>query len=354
MKAIVSTGYGSPSVLQLQEVTKPAPKEHEVLIRIYAASVTAADGMMRRGKPYFGRLFTGLTKPKHAVPGTGFAGVIEAVGKDVTLFKEGDTVFGETALGFGTHAENVCVPENGLIATKPDKITHQEAATICDGALTSMNFLKELAKIQPGQKVLINGASGSLGTAAVQLARYFGAEVTGVCSTPNVALVKSLGANTVIDYTKEDFTKSGQTYDVIYDTVGKSSFSRCKGSLTEKGVYVSPVLGLRLLFQMMWTSLTSRGKKAKFSATGLRPVSELGALLHELIEIIEAGKLKLVIDRQYPLAQIAEAHAYVDRGHKRGNVVVTPVHHQPSQPPQVNPTIIFLEDKVKNNSSVCS
>ena len=325
MKAIVSTKYGSPDVLQLKEVEKPIPKDHEVLIRVRAASVTAADGMMRKGTPFYGRLFIGLMRPNNPIPGTGFAGVIEAVGKEVKLFKEGDSVFGETGVGFSTNAEYVCVPEEGVLTTLPNNMSYEEAAPVCDGALTSLSFLKDIGKIQSGQRVLINGASGSLGSSAVQIAKNFGAEVTGVCSTTNLEMVKSLGAEKVIDYTKEDFIKTGQTYDIIFDTVGKNSFSRCKDSLRENGVYLSPVLGLPLLFQMIWTSKVG-SKKAKFSATGLRPVSELRALLSELKESIEEGKIKSIIDRSYPLEQTAEAHRYVDKGHKKGNVVITVEH----------------------------
>jgi len=306
MKAIVSTKYGSPDVLQLKEVEKPIPKDHEVLIRVRAASVTAADGMMRKGTPFYGRLFIGLMRPNNPIPGTGFAGVIETVGKEVKLFKEGDSVFGETGVGFSTNAEYVCVPEEGMLTTLPNNMSYEEAAPVCDGALTSLSFLKDIGKIQSGQRVLINGASGSLGSSAVQIAKNFGAEVTGVCSTTNLEMVKSLGAEKVIDYTKEDFIKTGQTYDIIFDTVGKSSFSRW-------------------LFQMIWTSKVG-SKKAKFSATGLRPVSELRALLSELKESIEEGKIKSIIDRSYPLEQTAEAHRYVDKGHKKGNVVITMEH----------------------------
>lgn len=321
MKAIVCTKYGSPDVLQLQEMEKPVPKDNEVLIKIHATTVTAADGMMRKGVPFYGRFFLGLTKPKKPIPGTGLAGEIEAAGKDVKLFKEGDQVFGETGVGFGTNAEYVCMPEDGVLATKPANITYEEAAPVCDGPLTALNFLRDVSHVQGGQRVLINGASGSVGTSAVQLAKFLGAEVTGVCSTTNVEMVKSLGADKVIDYTKDDFTKNGETYDVIFDTVGKSSFSRCKDALTPNGVYLSPVLGLPLLLQMLWTSKIG-SKKAKFSATGLRPVSELRMLLKELRELIEAGKIKSVIDRRYPLEQTAEAHRYVEKGHKKGNVVI--------------------------------
>lgn len=321
MKAIIATAYGAPDVLQLQQVEKPEPLDDEVLVAVYASSATTADGMMRTGTPYFGRLFTGLRKPKHPIPGTGFAGVVEAVGAKVNAFRPGDRVFGETTLGFSTNAEYVAVPENGVILPMPENLSFAEATTFCDGHLTSLNFLQEIARVQPGQQVLINGASGSLGTAAVQLAKYFGAEVTGVCSSRNVGLVKSLGADHVIDYTKEDFTKNGQTYDVIFDTVGKSSFGKAENVLAESGWYISPVLKFSLLLQMMWTSAFGK-KKAKFAATGLRTDEELKGLLAQLVEIFKEGRLKTVIDRQYPLEKTAEAHTYIAAGHKRGNVVI--------------------------------
>jgi NADPH:quinone reductase-like Zn-dependent oxidoreductase len=326
MKAIVCTKYGSPDVLELQEVEKPTPESNEVSIKVYAASATAADCMMRAGTPFYGRLFIGLMRPNRPITGTGFAGVVEAVGKEVKLFKEGNSVFGETGVGFSTNAEYVCVPEDGVLTTLPNNLTYEEAATICDGALTSWSFLKDIGKIQSGQKVLVNGAAGSLGSSAVQIANYFGAEVTGVCSTTNLEMVKSLGAEKVIDYTKEDFTKTDRVYDIIFDTVGKSSFPRCKDSLKENGVYLSPVLSLPLLFQMIWTSKIG-SQKAKFSATGLRPVSDLRVFLNELKESIESGKIKLVIDRSYPLAQTADAHRYIETGHKKGNVVITVAHN---------------------------
>jgi NADPH:quinone reductase-like Zn-dependent oxidoreductase len=224
MKAIVCTKYGSPDVLELKEVEKPTPKDNEVLVKIYASSATAADCMMRQGTPFYGRLFLGLRKPHPSITGTGFAGVIEAVGKAVKRFQVGDSVFGETGMGFSTNAEYVCLPEDGVLSTLPNNLTYEEAAPICDGALTSFSFLKDIGEIQSGQSVLINGASGSLGSAAVQIAKSFGADVTGVCSTTNLELVKSLGADKVIDYTSEDFTQTRQTYDIIFDTVGKSSF----------------------------------------------------------------------------------------------------------------------------------
>ena len=323
MKAIVATKYGAPDVLQLQEVVKPTPKDNEILVKVHASSATTADGMMRTGKPYFGRLLTGITKPKNPITGTGFAGVVESAGKEVTLFKAGDEVFGETALGFGANAEYVVVPENGVITEKPEDLSFAEAAPLCDGALTSMNFLKNLARIKPGQSILIIGASGSLGTSAVQLAKAFGAEVTGVCSTSNVNMVTSLGADKVIDYSKEDFTKNGEVYDIIYDTIGKSSFTRVKRSLATEGLYISPVLGFKLLLQMAWTSITKQVKKAKFSATGLLPHEELRFFLEELKQLISQKQLKSVIDKQYPLEEVAVAHDYIRMGHKKGNVVIS-------------------------------
>jgi len=321
MKTIITTKYGSPDVLKVTEAVKPIPKEDEILIKIEASSVTAADSMMRKGEPYYGRLFIGLTKPKNPVPGTGFAGTIEAIGKEVKNFKVGEAVFGEIVLGPGTNCEYVCVPESGVVLSKPSNISFEEAAPVCDGALTSMSFLKDIGHIKPGQKILINGASGSLGSAAVQLAKEFGAEVTGVCSTSNIDLVKTLGANNAIDYTKIDFTKQSTHYDVIYDTVGTLSFSNCKKVLTANGIFMSPVLGMPLLFQMIKSGISGR-KKAKFSATGLRPVSELNILFKQLKELLEKGALKTHIDKTYPLEDISKAHQYVDSGRKKGNIVL--------------------------------
>lgn len=304
------------------EAAKPAPGANEVLVKINVASVTAADTMMRKGAPFYARLFLGLKRPRRPIPGTGFAGVIEALGKEVKQFKIGDRVFGETGVNLGAYAEYVCVPATGVLDNMPENMTDEEAAPICDGPLTALSFLKDVGKIQGGQKVLVNGAAGSLGSAAVQIARYLGAEVTGVCSTSNLEFVRSLGADKVIDYTETDFTQAEDAYDIIFDTVGKSSFSRCKGVLRENGVYLSPVLKLPLLFQMIWTSRFER-KKARFSATGLRPGEELRGLLKELESLYAKGRLRTVIDRCYPLERTAEAHRYVDTGHKRGNVVLT-------------------------------
>ena len=317
MRAIVCHTYGSPDVLELQEVAKPVPKEHEILIHVHATVVTPSDIVFRKGEPFLGRLFTGLTRPKR-IPGVEFAGDIEAVGTAVTGFLKGDQVFGTAGTGYGAHAEYLCVPEDGEVARKPATLNYEEAVAICDGALTALVFLRDKAHIKRGQNVLINGASGAVGAAAVQLARYFGAEVTGVCSTTNVAMVKSLGADAVIDYTKEDFTKNGQTYDIIFDAVGKRSFSQCKGSLTPRGVYLATVPTLAILLQTVWTAKIG-SKKAIFAATGLKQRKENLIFLSELVE---AGKLHAVIDRRYPLEHIAEAHRYVETGHKKGNVVI--------------------------------
>jgi len=325
MKAIVHTKYGPPDVLQLKEVDKPVPKDNEVLVRIYATTVTRAGCAFIKGAPLISRFFsvdgfhlTGIIRPINPRPGMELAGEIESVGKDVKLFKEGDQVFGEC---LGAFAEYVCMPEEGVLAIKPTNMTYEEAAAVCDGVLTALPYLRDKGNIQSGQKVLINGASGSIGTAAVQLAKYFGAEVTGVCSTTNLEMVKSLGADKVIDYTKEDFTRAGQTYDIIFDTVAKSSFSRCKSSLKQRGVYLKTFITLANLTSKMGS------KKAIFAAVGMRPSSEKTKDLIFVKELIEAGKIKSVIDRRYPLEQIAEAHRYVDKGHKKGSVVITVEHN---------------------------
>ena len=318
MKAIVCTQYGPPEVLQLKEVEKPVPKEHDILIHVHATVVTPADIAFRKGEPFLGRLFSGLRRPKR-IPGVEFAGDIEAVGTAVTLLHTGDQVFGTAGTGFGAHAEYLCLGEEGVVTSNPTTMTYEEAVAICNGALTALVFLRDKAHIQRGQNVLINGASGAVGAAAVQLARYFGAEVTGVCSTTNVELVKSLGAETVIDYTTEDFTKNGETYDIIFDAVGKSTFSRCKSSLTHRGVYLATVPTLAIMLQTVWTSKIG-SKKAIFAATGLQ---QRKANLIFLRELVAAGKLQAVIDLRYPLEHIAEANRYVDTGHKKGNVVIT-------------------------------
>ena len=325
MKAIVYSKYGPPDVLQLKEVEKPIPKSNEILIKIFTVVVGIEDTMQREGKPYFGRVFVGFTKPRKPILGTEFSGEIEAVGKEVKLFKKGDKIFGATGASFGCYTEYMCMREEGFLSIKPPNITYEEAAPVC-GALAAWNFLKAKANIQSGQKVLINGASGSIGSAAVQIAKVFGAEVTGVCNTANLELVKSLGADKVIDYTNEDFTKNGQTYDVILDVEGKRSFSQCKNSLNKRGFYLTTYPRLSILLQMFWTTLFN-SKKVKFSATGLRPVSERLSFLKELIKLFEEGKLKTIIDRSYSLEQIVEAHQYVEKGHNKGNVVITMGHN---------------------------
>lgn len=322
MKAIVAQAYGAPKVFQYQDVPFPKVEAGTILIKVEVSSATRADAMMRTGKPYMGRLLLGFSKPKHAIPGTGFAGTVSAVGQGVSKFKIGDRVFGETTLGFSANAEYLVVPEDDVMLPLPENLSFIEAAPLCDGAITSANFLKEVAKVKPGQSVLINGASGALGTSAVQLAKYYGAEVTAVCSTRNVGLVRSLGADHVIDYTKSDFTSNKSTYDVIFDTIGKSSYPAAKGALKPDGLYLSPVMGMGILAWSAFTALFS-SKKAIFAATGLRKPAELRALLAHLLEVIGEGKHKTVIDRQFPLAKLAEAHTYIDAGHKKGNIVIT-------------------------------
>jgi NADPH:quinone reductase-like Zn-dependent oxidoreductase len=320
MKAIVCTKYGSPDVLQLKDVEKTTPKDNEVFIKIHATTVTSGDVRLRSFTwvPWFwllGRIMYGITKPRKAIPGNELAGEVESVGKDVTQFGKGDQVFGiiwETCFGL-TNAEYICLPEKCL-ATKPTNMTYEEAAAVPIGGLTALVLLRK-GKIRSGQKVLILGASGSVGTFAVQLARYFGAEVTGVCSTTNVEMVKSLGAHKVIDYTKEDFTKNGQTYDIIFDAVIKTSFSQCKSALIQKGVFITVDFPLLTAF---WTSIVGK-KKVVFGIAN--KIEDLTFLR----ELIETGKLKSVIDRRYLLEQTAEAHRYVDRGHKKGNVVINVV-----------------------------
>jgi NADPH:quinone reductase-like Zn-dependent oxidoreductase len=322
MQAIVYTTYGSPDVLQLKEVEKPTPKDNEVQVRIHATTATAAHLLIRTGRPYIGRLFIGIRSPKNPNIGTEFAGEVEAVGKDVKLFKVGDQVFGATGINGGCYADYNYLPEDGVLTMKPTNMTYAQAAAVLDGASTALHFLRDKGSIRSGQKVLINGASGSVGTAAVQLAKYFGAEVSGVCSTANHDMVKSLGADTVIDYTTEDFTKSGQTYDIIFDAVAKSSFQQCKSSLKQNGIYLTTVAGLPQMVQSLWTSVVG-SKKARFGAAGLRSTNAQKADLIFLKDLIEAGKIKAVIDRCYPLEQTAEAHRYIETGRKKGNVVIT-------------------------------
>jgi len=319
MKAIVCTKYGPPDVLQLKEVEKPTPKENEVLIKVYAASVLAGDCDIRRFKfPAWmwllARIGFGIRGPRRKILGQELAGEIESVGNAVTRFKERDQVFANTGLRLGAYAEYDCLPEKGIMALKPTNITYEEAAAVPIG-IHALHFLRE-ANIHGGEKVLINGAGGSIGTIAVQLAKSYGAEVTGVDSTGKLDMLRSIGADQVIDYTKEDFTKNGETYDVIFDVIGKSSISHSMRSLKQNGRYL---LGNPGLSQMVRGRLSSK-------SGGKKVVSQMSYRAEDLIflkEFIEAGKVRSVIDRRYPLEQIAEAHTYVDTGQKTGNVVIT-------------------------------
>lgn len=322
MKAIVATRYGPPEVLQVSEVGKPTPNDNEVLIKIHASAVVATDPGFRKGE-LVSRLFTGMTKPKRAIPGDVLDGEIETVGKDVYKFKTGDRIYAACAATQGGQAEYICLPQDGPLAIMPANMSFMQAVGVPDGALGALNFLRDAGKIQPGQKVLINGASGSVGSYSVQLAKYLRTHVTAVCSTANVELVKSLGADQIIDYTKEDFTQRGETYDLIFDAVGKSSFSRCRNVLNATGTYVTTVPAPDFLVQLLWTR-NSRGKKTRFVAPGLRSSAQKAQDLAFLTELIEAGNLKSVIDRCYPMEQIREAHRYVETGHKKGNVVIIP------------------------------
>jgi NADPH:quinone reductase-like Zn-dependent oxidoreductase len=320
VKAIVATGYGAPQVLQLQQIEKPTPRDNELLIKVHASTVNAGDVRMRSFTvpPLLwlpARVALGFSKPKQPIYGMELAGEVEAVGKNVRRFKAGDQVFASTLEAqFGAHAEYKCLPEEGAVAVKPQAMTYEEATTLPISAQTALFFLKA-ANIQSGHKVLINGASGSVGTFAVQLAKHFGAEVTGVCSTGNLALVTALGADRVIDYTREEFTNSGQTYDIILDAVGKTTFSQCQGVLKPNGYYLNTVM-VGAALQQRWYAMTT-GKQI----VGGTAIPRAEALLF-LNELSEAGRLKPVIDRCYPLEQMAEAHRYVETGHKKGNVVI--------------------------------
>ena len=315
MKAIELNKYGAPENLEMKELEKPSPKENEVLIKIHATTVTSGDARMRRADPFVIRLIFGYKRPRKPVLGVVVAGEIEAIGSTVSTYKTGDKVFGSTGMNFGAHAEYVCVPEDAVLALKPGNMNYQEAAAIPFGATASMHFLR-LANIQKGQKVLINGASGALGTMAVQLARNYGAEVTAVCSASNFALVKSLGADHLIDYTSEDFSKNGERYDVIFDTVGKISIWKGLRSLNNKGQLLLASAGLGTMLGGSLASLIMR-KKIRSGV-----IKETIDDMNYFRQKIEEGKLKAVIDKTFTLEDLAEAHSYVDKGHKKGNVVI--------------------------------
>ncbi len=320
MKAVICTKYGPPEVLQLQEVENPVPENNEVLIRIHAASVTTGDSEMRRFKmPAYlwllARLGLGLRGPRMKILGQEFSGEIESVGKDVTKFRIGDQVFAFAGFNLGAYAGYKCMPEDGVLAEKPENITYEEVAVIPMGGLIALNYLRK-ANIQKGQEVLINGASGSIGTIAVQLAKYYGAEVTGVCSSRNLEMVNSIGADHVVDYTREDFTKSGEKYNVIFDVIGKSPVLSSLRSLEENGIYLFANPGLSHMILGPFISMT--GKKVV-----TRIPEEKAEDLTFLKGLMEDGKIKAVMDRFYPLEQIVDAHRYVDKGHKMGNVVLT-------------------------------
>ena len=323
MQAIVHTKYGPPDELQLMEVEKPVPGNNEVLIKIHATTVTTTDCNARNftfvpeSFMFFARLMFGFKKPRINILGIDLAGEIEAIGKNVKLFKAGDQVFGSPGTKFGGHAEYCCVPENGALAIKPADLSWEKAASVSLAGNTALFFIRDLAKIQAGQKILIHGASGAIGTFAVQLAKYYGAEVTGVCSASNAGMVKSLGADKVIDYTKEDFTKSDKRYDFVFDVVGKTTFSQCKGILKPKGIYLENMMEIKDFLKVLWTSITG-GKKIKGGVSAERAEN-----LNFFVELIDSGKLKPVIDKVYPLEKTAEAFRYVEQGHKKGNVIIS-------------------------------
>jgi NADPH:quinone reductase-like Zn-dependent oxidoreductase len=316
MRAVVYDRYGPPDVLRLADVERPVPKEDEVLVRTHATTVNRTDCGLRSAHPFITRFFTGLRRPKRKILGMELAGEVEAVGAAVTEFEVGDHVFG--VKGFGAHAEFVCMRESAPLAHKPAGMSFEEAAAVCDGACIALSCLRD-TDLRKGRSILVYGASGSVGTAAVQLAKYFGADVTAVCDTKNVELVRSLGADRVIDYVKEDFAKRGETYDVIFDAVGKHSFRRCRRSLKPGGIFVETDLGF------MWHAplvvLLTKWIGDKRARMGIARYTKQDVLF--LKELIETGKYRAVIDRRYPLADVVDATKYVETGHKTGNVVLT-------------------------------
>src|SRR6185437_11418409 len=320
MKAAVCRRYGSPDAVTVEGVPTRSPRDDEILVRVRAATVGVVDGLARSGSPFYARVQFGPLRPRFPVLGSDFAGVVESAGRSVTRFGVGDGVFGTVAPRFGAHAEYVCLPSSGAVAPMPAGVTFAEAAALADA--TALCFLRDKAGLREGQTVLINGASGAVGAAAVQLARHYGAVVTGVCSGPHTGLVRKLGAEAVIDYTRTDFTRAGQRYDVIFDVAGKSSFLRCRGALSPGGVYLTTAPSPAIMMQMPWTARFGR-TRAVVAFTGLRPAALKRADLLVLLDLVEKSSLTAVIGARFPLERIAEAHARVDAGHKKGNIVVT-------------------------------
>ncbi|HYG37240.1 MAG TPA: NAD(P)-dependent alcohol dehydrogenase [Cytophagales bacterium] len=326
MKAAIYEKYGSPSVLKIKKVEKPVPKNNEVMIRVYATTVNRTDCARLRAKPFIMRFFTGLLKPSNPVPGTDFAGRIEAVGKDVASLKVGDRVFGFEDIGLGTQAYYMTLGENRAIAVIPEGLSYEEAAASLEGVHYAYNFINKV-ELKSGEKVLVNGATGAIGSAAVQLLKYFGLHVTAVCSTKNLQLVKSIGANKVVDYTKEDFTKTSEKYHYVFDAVGKSTFWKCKSLLVPGGIYISSELGPMIQNPLlaMVTPLIAKipGSRLKGKKVIFPIPSDCRRSVLLIKKLIEDGKFKAVIDRKYPLEEIAEAYRYVEKGEKTGNVVIT-------------------------------
>lgn len=329
MKAVVCNAYGGPTVLSVQHVVKPRPTVGQVLIKVMAASISTADAMMRTGEPKFGRLFLGLRKPKQAVMGTGFSGVIAELGQGVTGFNVGDEVFGESIFAAGSQCEFLAIEVDKLLLAKPRELSHQQAAVVCDGVLTSLSFLHDIAKLQAGQTILINGGAGSLGSAAIQIAKAKGAKVTAVASAESRALLKSLGAEQVVDYQQSDFLNylpSG-SFDFIYDAVGKLKFNRCRHLLNEKGEYLTPVLSSQVLAWSLYSWLFSNLlnlQKVKFSATGMRPLEQLKPLLKQIIIMVKKAELSPLVSLEFTFEQVQQAHSIIDQGHKKGNFVLLP------------------------------
>jgi NADPH:quinone reductase-like Zn-dependent oxidoreductase len=320
MKAAVYRRYGPSEVVTITEVPAPRPRDDEILVRVRAATVGVVDGLARRGAPFYARVHFGPLRPRFPVLGSDFAGVVESVGRTVTRFCAGDSVFGTVTPRFGAHAEYVCLPEDGAVAPMPGSVSFAEAAALADA--TALCFLRDKAGLRTGQTILIAGASGAVGAAAVQLAVSFGALVTGVCSGPHAGLVRKLGAESVIDYTRTDFTRAGRSYDVIFDVAGKSSFLRCRRVLRPGGVYLTTAPSPAIMVQMPWTARFG-SRKAVVAFTGLRSAALKRQDLLVLKELAEKSSLTAVIGARYPLERIAEAHARVDAGHKKGNIVVT-------------------------------